>query len=60
MSNDLGLYAKEIDAKSGEQLGNVPQVLTHVAMISALRHLEGARPGSLYTLPYQHRPLRTK
>ena len=41
-SNDLGLFAEEIDAASGEQRGNFPQGFTHMCVINHAIRLEGA------------------
>ena len=41
-SNDLGLFAEEIDAASGEQRGNFPQGFTHMCVINHAIRLEDA------------------
>jgi GH15 family glucan-1,4-alpha-glucosidase len=41
-SSPLGLYAEEIDPRSGRHLGNFPQAFTHLALINAVMHVIGA------------------
>jgi alpha,alpha-trehalase len=52
----LGLFAEEIEAMSGAQLGNYPQAFTHLALINAVSHViadeelgEREEPSALFT-----------
>ena len=38
-ASSLGLFAEEIDARSGRHLGNFPQAFTHLALINAVMHV---------------------
>ena len=38
-ASPLGLYAEELEAGSGEHLGNFPQAFTHLSLINAVAHV---------------------
>jgi len=52
-ASPLGLYAEEIDARTGRHLGNFPQAFTHLALINAVMHVIHADQG----LEIGHLPL---
>ena len=33
--NDVGLLAEEVDAASGEMIGNFPQAFSHIGLVNA-------------------------
>ena len=43
--NDLDLLAEEIDARTGESLGNFPQAFSHIGLINAAWAISEADPG---------------
>lgn len=42
-ANDLGLLAEQVDAATGELLGNVPQAFSHIGLITAAWEIDRAR-----------------
>jgi GH15 family glucan-1,4-alpha-glucosidase len=53
-SSPLGLYAEEIDPRTGRHLGNFPQAFTHLALINAVMHViraEEAQEREAETIP---------
>jgi GH15 family glucan-1,4-alpha-glucosidase len=44
-ASPLGLFAEEIDPRTGRHLGNFPQAFTHLALINAVMHVIRADQG---------------
>jgi GH15 family glucan-1,4-alpha-glucosidase len=47
LANDVGLFAEEVDAATGEALGNFPQAFSHMALVTSCAHLSAARRGEI-------------
>ena len=45
MANDLGLLSEEVDAATGEMLGNFPQAFSHIGLVMAAVALSRRRAG---------------
>ena len=44
--NDVGLLSEEVDAATGELLGNFPQAFSHIGLVNAAWAISQAEPGS--------------
>lgn len=53
-TNDIGLYAEEIEPASNAFLGNFPQAFTHLSMINSAVHLHLYETGGMEALAGTH------
>lgn len=42
-ASPLGLFAEELDPRTGEQLGNYPQAFSHIGLINSALYLGRAK-----------------
>jgi GH15 family glucan-1,4-alpha-glucosidase len=49
--NDVGLLAEEVDARSGELIGNFPQAFSHIGLVNAAWAITRARHRALQAAP---------
>ena len=57
-ASPLGLYAEQIDPRSGRHLGNFPQAFSHLALVNAVLHLIRAEVAGLGAAPAWGPPRR--
>jgi alpha,alpha-trehalase len=49
LGSELGLYAEELDPRTGRHWGNFPQAFTHLALINAVAHIVRVDEADLLT-----------
>lgn len=49
--NDVGLLAEEVDAGSGEMIGNFPQAFSHIGLVNAAWAITQARQRAAQAAP---------